>query len=88
MGAEARLPVECQATAAASNGHLEVLRWAREHNCPWSEQTCRAAQGGQLEMLQWLREHGCPWRESTMVKRPGLTHPLFAPGRGDGRADT
>jgi len=27
-------------------GHLEVLKWAREHNCPWDDMTCTCAVGG------------------------------------------
>ena len=47
--------------AAASHGHLEVLRYAHEHGCPWDTDTCTcAAQGGHLEMLRYAREHGCP----------------------------
>lgn len=34
-GAEA-----CAWMATASMGHLEVLRWARHHCCPWDERTC------------------------------------------------
>ena len=36
---------------AAEGGHLETLKWAREHDCPcdWDESTCAlAAQGGHL----------------------------------------
>jgi len=41
-----------------------VLKWAREQDCPWDEDTCaRAAMGGHLEVLQWAREHHCPWDE-------------------------
>ena len=43
------------------NGHLEVLKWARAHGCPWDESTCaKAAMNGHLEVLQWARAHGCP----------------------------
>ena len=46
----------------ATGGNLEVLRWAREHGCPWGVDTCAgAAGGGHLEVLQWAREHGCRW---------------------------
>ena len=31
------LPNPC--TQAAEGGHLEVLKWAREHHCPWNEVT-------------------------------------------------
>jgi hypothetical protein len=51
---------------AAGNGHLEVLRWAREHDCPWSTLTCAyAAEGGHLEVLKWAVEHDCPWGSMT-----------------------
>jgi hypothetical protein len=47
---------------AARGGHLDVLRWARDRSCPWSEATCcYAAEGGHLEVLRWAREHHCPW---------------------------
>jgi len=52
---------------AAEGGHLEVLKWAREHNCPWhGEDVCSdAAGGGHLEVLQWARDHDCPWDKTT-----------------------
>src|SRR5271166_6043683 len=35
---------------AARGGHLEVLKWARENQCPWNRSTCtNAALGGHLE---------------------------------------
>jgi len=38
-----------------------VLKWAREHSCPWNSRTCAAAAAhGHTELLQWAREHGCP----------------------------
>jgi hypothetical protein len=38
-----------------------VLRWAREHDCPWDEWTCSsAAESAPLEVLQWAMEHGAP----------------------------
>ena len=43
-------------------GHLEVLRLARKHDCPWNAWVCvQATVGGQLEALQWAWEHGCLW---------------------------
>jgi hypothetical protein len=47
---------------AAAGGHLDVLRWALEHNCPWDWMTCHDAVGnGRLAVLQWARAHDCPW---------------------------
>ena len=51
---------------AAAGGHLEVLQWAREHDCPWDFRTCySAAEGGHLEVLKWALEHHCPWGAAT-----------------------
>ena len=50
----------------AGGGHLEVLRWAWEHDAPWDKWTCTsAALGGHLEVLLWARERDCPWDKST-----------------------
>ena len=36
---------------AAAAGHLQVLRWAREHDCPWDYRVFEgAALGGRLEV--------------------------------------
>ena len=49
-----------------TGGHLEVLQWAHQNECPWNEYTCsHAAKGGHLEVLQWARQNGCPWDEGT-----------------------
>ena len=51
---------------AASNGYLNLIKWARANCCPWDEETCYyAAQGGHLQVLQWLRTNGCPWDSGT-----------------------
>ena len=51
---------------AASNGHLECLKYAHEHGCPWDEKTCMdAADGGHLDCLKYAHENGCPWNTST-----------------------
>ncbi len=55
-------------TLVAEWGRLEILKWLRENNFPWDEETCRrAASGGHLEMLQWARANGCPWHEGTCM---------------------
>jgi len=51
-------------------GHLAVLKWAREHGCPWDERTCwyavhSLALPGHMEVLRWAREHGAPWDAAT-----------------------
>ena len=62
MGAGAPLPVEqVDCTYAARGGHLEVLKWVREHGSPWDKLTCiYAAVSAPLEVLQWAMEHGAP----------------------------
>jgi len=44
-----------------------VLKWAREHHCPWDWTTCAlAAKHGQLEVLKWALERGCPRGAGTL----------------------
>lgn len=46
----------------AAKGNLNVLKWAKENNCPMDETTCwYAAKNGHLEVLKWLRTINCPW---------------------------
>ena len=47
--------------SAATGGHLEVLKWARENGCPWNEYdlSC-AAEGGHIEVLKWARREWLP----------------------------
>ena len=43
------------------NGHLECLRYAHEHGCPWDEWTCQGAwEDGHSECIAYALEHGCP----------------------------
>ena len=60
-------PWQIQSTcSAARGGHLEVLRWAREHGCSLDDRTCDfAAEGGHLEVLVCAREQGCQLGAST-----------------------
>eukprot|EP00908_Phaeocystis_cordata_P024318 Transcript_6783.p1 GENE.Transcript_6783~~Transcript_6783.p1 ORF type:complete len:285 (-),score=65.05 Transcript_6783:199-1053(-) len=56
-------------SAAAEHGHLEILKWARAHGCPWDAWTCSwAAGGGHLECLEYAHEQGCPWDAETCRK--------------------
>ncbi|CAB9528076.1 ankyrin repeat protein [Seminavis robusta] len=60
---------------AASAGHLEILKWARENGCPWDWRTCRRAAGyGHLEVLKWARENGCPWDDYTCSQAAKTGH--------------
>jgi hypothetical protein len=52
-------------TYAARNGHLEVLKWARENGCSWNENTCTyAAKNGHLEVLKWAIMNRCPYENT------------------------
>ena len=60
---------EMACNGAAREGHLEVLKFARDQDppCPWDQWTCTyAAGGGRLEVLKWLRSQDppCPWSRS------------------------
>lgn len=47
---------------AASEGHLDVLRWAVSKGCRLSDHTMRCAiEGGHLDVVRWGNEQGCPW---------------------------
>jgi len=47
--------------AAASRGHLEIIKWLLAKGCPQDETVCRAAeQSGQWVILKYLVDSGCP----------------------------
>ena len=53
---------------AAENGYLDILKLARQINCPWDEYTpAWAARGGHLEIVKWVRsmDTPCPWDKWT-----------------------
>jgi hypothetical protein len=51
---------------AVQGGHLDCLRYAHEHGCPWSIDSCQfAAQYGHMNCLSYAHEHGCPWDTET-----------------------
>lgn len=46
---------------AAEKGWLNMLKWLKEHNCPWTSNACdKAARYGHYEVLEWLHDNGCP----------------------------
>ena len=62
VGAGARLSVEREergVKSAAQTGRLEVLRWVREHACPWNKQRCLASaiRSRHAEVRRWVEEH-------------------------------
>jgi hypothetical protein len=60
-------PQKKEALRAALARHLNILKWARERNCPWNEKIlCSyAAMERHLEILKWAREFFCLWNEAT-----------------------
>jgi hypothetical protein len=53
-----------------------VLKWARENDCPWDENTCfEAAKGGHPEIIRWLRENGAPLFEEVRQLVEGARTP-------------
>jgi hypothetical protein len=52
---------------AASNGHLECLKYAYECICDWndSKPCTNAAKNGHLDCLKYAHENGCKWDELT-----------------------
>ena len=58
--------------AAASQGHLEVLKWARDNGCEWDSLTCaNAARNGHLVLLNWAFDNGCQWDSLTCAYAAG-----------------
>ena len=59
---------EATSRVAASEGHIELLKWAHQNGCPWNEGTCTgAARNGNLELLKWVRKKGCPWDAGMVI---------------------
>jgi hypothetical protein len=47
--------------AAAKNGHLSILQYLHEHNCPWDRTTTFVATTyNHLPCLEYAVNHGCP----------------------------
>lgn len=68
QAAATRPPAEvCR--AAATGGHIDVIRWARAHGLAWDASCCAAAAfAGDLACLQWLRANGCPWDKNCSAR--------------------
>jgi len=49
-------------SGAAHTEPLDILQYARAHECPWNASTTLAAvYKGNLEILQWCNDNGCPF---------------------------
>lgn len=69
-------------SAAASNGHLHILKWLRMNRCPWNKYTAvSAAAGGHTDLLYWARTNGCEWDEDVCTAAAGgvvfVTHSRY-----------
>jgi hypothetical protein len=53
---------------AALNGHLNILRYAKEKRIPFGADACpNAARNGHLDCLIFLRENGAKWNSATTM---------------------
>jgi hypothetical protein len=60
---------ECMMEVAAMRGDLEMMKWLKEHGCPWSESTTSIASlNGGLRCIQYAVEHGCTWCPETTFR--------------------
>jgi len=51
--------------AAAGARKLDVLKWLRQHKCPWNDYSLIDAAGrGHLDVMQWAIDNGCPMNAS------------------------
>jgi len=49
-----------------AKGHIECLKYAHKHWCPWNEVTYKyAAISGQMKCLKYVHKNKCPWDEKT-----------------------
>jgi hypothetical protein len=65
---------------AAHNGHLSVLIWLREHNCPWHDLRVAwaSARSGRTEIMAYVLQHAFPQNDDTV-----LPNMLFVAGACD-----
>ena len=58
-----------------TRGHLDCLKYAHGHGCPWDTGTTRyTALYGHLECLRFAHEHGCPWDNRTTQNAAAQGH--------------
>jgi len=59
------LELSC-ALAAASGGHVQVLKWMKEVGCPVDPKICtEAMRNGHVEVVLWALQNGCKPDETT-----------------------
>jgi len=55
---------------AAAGGHLEVMKWLKEHtSCPWNQDTCSEATGRPFGSAEVGESKGFPGRKA-LVQMP------------------
>ena len=64
---------ELTCSSAASGGHLETLKWARENDCPWDKQT-RGCGDRRPPRGTEVGARGCPWNERTCASAASGGH--------------
>jgi hypothetical protein len=65
---ENRISKALQCHDIASEGSLEVLKWARESGYQWDFRTCNfAALNGHLHILMWAKLNDYPWDSATIA---------------------
>ena len=54
---------------AAREGHLEIIEYAHDNDCPWGLSTAfNAVSRGDLQMLRYGTEHGMPLNRNTFFE--------------------
>ena len=65
---ERQIPRELNCHLIASQGYLNILKWARYNGYSWDRRTCaEAARNGHFEVLQWACYAGCEWNSDTTI---------------------
>ena len=59
-------------------GSIDVLKFLRGSNCPWSETFCATVAGkGNLDLLKFATSEGCPWLREDMFRAIAYASPCF-----------
>ena len=75
--------------AAAGAGKLDILRWLRQHSCPWNEYSLEeAAACDHLDVMQWAIENGCPMNAIVSHPPAETGHEWEPEGYEDNSLDT